>query len=145
MRSFDVDHRVEGLIGERQVLGVALHEIQAGQLCLFWHESRPGIQVHPRLGGRAQGPYEVRGSAAVAATDLQYLFALEIHLGRRAVVELDWKPVELIGPLQRQGHRRILFVAPIHEHQIITADTGDERIVVLRKEFQGWDGYQAAL
>ena len=41
-RGFDVDYRVEGLIGEGQVLGVAAHEIQAGHLVLFSAEVDAG-------------------------------------------------------------------------------------------------------
>jgi hypothetical protein len=44
------------------------------------------VEVQPGVGGRAQRARKVRGSTAVAATDLQYLFAAEICLGRRAVV-----------------------------------------------------------
>jgi hypothetical protein len=32
VRCFDIDHRVEGLVIEREVLGVAVHEIQTGQI-----------------------------------------------------------------------------------------------------------------
>jgi hypothetical protein len=35
VRGFDVDHRVEGLVGEGQILGAALHELQAGQIMSF--------------------------------------------------------------------------------------------------------------
>ena len=35
VRGFDVDHRVEGLIGKGQAFGVALHEIQARQVVPF--------------------------------------------------------------------------------------------------------------
>ena len=32
VRGLDVDHRIEGFVGEGQVLGVAVHELEAGQL-----------------------------------------------------------------------------------------------------------------
>ena len=35
MRGFDIDHLVEGLIEEGQLLGVTLHEIQTRQLVPF--------------------------------------------------------------------------------------------------------------
>ncbi|BBY06274.1 hypothetical protein MNVI_15920 [Mycobacterium noviomagense] len=71
------------------------------------------------------------------AADFQYLFATEIDLGRHAVVELNTEAVGLVGRLQRKGHRRIFLVAKVHEHQIITAEAGDEGILVLRYEFGG--------
>jgi hypothetical protein len=67
------------------------------------------------------GAHEVRGSAAVAATDLEYPFAGEVRLGRRAVVELDAEPVGLVGRRQWQCHRRILFVAVAEEQHFIGA------------------------
>ena len=66
-----------------------------------------------------QGAHEVRGSAAVAATDLQHPFAAEIRLGRRAVVQVDVGSVGLVGRLQRQGHRRILLIGPVDEHKFV--------------------------
>jgi hypothetical protein len=68
-----------------------------------------------------QGAHEVRGSAAVAATDLQHPLAAEIHLGRRTVVELDAEPVGLVGLRQRQGHRWILLIAEVEKHHVIVA------------------------
>jgi hypothetical protein len=35
VRGFDIDHRVEGFVREGQVLSVAVHEIQAGQIVPF--------------------------------------------------------------------------------------------------------------
>jgi hypothetical protein len=35
VRGFDIDHCVEGLIGEGQVLSVALYEVQARQIVPF--------------------------------------------------------------------------------------------------------------
>src|ERR1700742_4133969 len=35
VRGFDIEHRVEGLIGEGQILGIAVHEIQPGQTVPF--------------------------------------------------------------------------------------------------------------
>ncbi|CFR94672.1 Uncharacterised protein [Mycobacterium tuberculosis] len=53
VRGFDIDHRIEGFVGERQVLRVALHELQAGQPVLCPAEVDAGrIQVQPRVGGR---------------------------------------------------------------------------------------------
>ena len=42
IRGFDIDHRIEGLVGEGQILGVALDEIAAGQPVSFWQNA---IQV----------------------------------------------------------------------------------------------------
>jgi predicted lipoprotein len=105
MRGFDIDHRVEGLVDEGQVLGVTLHEIQARQIVPFSAKRNAGwVEVQPRIRGRAQGAHEVRSSAPVAATDLKHLCAVEISLRRRAVVELDVEPVGLVGRHQRQTH-----------------------------------------
>ena len=65
----------------------------------------------------------------MAATDLQYLFADEIHLGRRAVVELDGKPVGLIGGRQRQGHRRFLLISVIEEQHVVSCEQAAEEPV----------------
>ena len=51
----------------------------------------------------------------------KHLFAAEIRLGRRAVVELDAEPVGLVGRRQRQGHRRILLIAQVEEHHVVRA------------------------
>jgi hypothetical protein len=60
VRGFDIDHRVEGLVGERQVLGVALHELQAGQIVPFPAKVDTGrVQVQSGVGGRVQGAHEV--------------------------------------------------------------------------------------
>ena len=69
-----------------------------------------------------QGAHEIRGSAAVAATGFQHPFAAEIHLGRRAVVELDEISVGLVGRRQRHGDRRILLVAVVEEQPVIVAE-----------------------
>lgn len=137
MRGFDIDHRIEGLVGEGQVFGVALHEIQSGQLVLFPAEvDTRRVQVQTRIGGRVQGAHKVRGSAAVPATDLEHLLATKINLGRCAVIELDAKPVGLIGRRQRQGHRRILLVGPVDEQRFIGAhQAGSYGIGIFRYEF----------
>jgi hypothetical protein len=57
----------------------------------------------------------------VAATDLQHPLSGEIHLGGRAVVELDGKPVGLVGGRERHVHCRIFFVAVVEEYDIIGA------------------------
>ena len=134
MRGFDIDHHVEGLIAEGQVLGVALHEIQAGHVVPFSAKVDAGlVQIQPRVGGRAQGTHEVRGSAAVTATDLQHPFAVDIHLSCRAVVELHEVPVGLIGRRQWQAHRRILLVAGVEEQHFISAElAGEDGVPVLR-------------
>jgi hypothetical protein len=49
----------------------------------------------------------------MAGADLQYLFAADIGLGCRAVVELDALPIALRFIAERQIHRRIFFVAPV--------------------------------
>jgi hypothetical protein len=59
-RGFDIDHCLEGFVGEGQVLGVALHELQASQVVPFSAEGDTGrVQVQPRVGGRMQGAHEV--------------------------------------------------------------------------------------
>ena len=48
IRGFDIDHRVKRLVGEGQALGVALHEIQAGQIVPFWQKAIPaGFKSSP--------------------------------------------------------------------------------------------------
>ena len=48
VRSFDIDHGVEGFVGEGQVFGVALHEFQAGQLMPLRQNSMPaGFRSSP--------------------------------------------------------------------------------------------------
>ena len=97
-RGFDIDHRVEGLVGEGQVLSIALHELQASQIVSFSAKVDAGrVPVQSGVGGRVHGAHEVVGSAAVAATDLQHPLAAEIHLGRSAVVQLDTEPVGFVG------------------------------------------------
>src|SRR5271165_7006214 len=66
------------------------------------------VVVQPGVGGRAQRPYQIRGSTAVSGADLQHLFAAEIRLGRRAVVKLDGVPVGLILRGQRLSQRRLI-------------------------------------
>ena len=78
-RGFEIDHRVEGLVGEGQLLCVAVHEVHAGQIVPLSAKGDGGpVQVQPCVGGRVQGAHEVGGSAAVAATDLQHPFAPEV-------------------------------------------------------------------
>ena len=58
---FDVDHRVEGLVVERQVLGVALHEIQAGQIVPLSANATPaGLKSSPvhEAGRKVRTRYE---------------------------------------------------------------------------------------
>jgi hypothetical protein len=46
IRGFDVHHRIKGLVGEGQVLGIALHEIQARQsVPLFAERDARRVQV----------------------------------------------------------------------------------------------------
>ena len=132
VRGFDIEHHVEGFVVEGQVLGIASYEIQTGQIVSFLAKLDTGlVQVQPRVGGRLQGAHEVRGSAAVAATDLQHPFAAQIRLGRRAVVQVDVGSVGLVGRLQRQGHRRILFIGPVDEHNFVgTEPTCHQRVPV---------------
>ena len=131
-RGFDIDHGVEGLIWEGQALGVALHEVQAGQVVPLSAEfDADRVQIQRRVGGRAQGPHQVRSAAAVAATDLQYLFADEIHLRRRAMVELDGKPVRLIGRRQRQRQRRILLISVVEEQHVVSCEQAAEQPVTV--------------
>ena len=55
VRGLDVEHRVEGLIGERQALGVAVHEIQSRQVVpVFGEFDAVGVEVQPGVGGRVQ-------------------------------------------------------------------------------------------
>src|ERR1700752_3230690 len=90
---FDIDHRVVGLTWEGKALGIALHEVQAAQVVSLSAEPYgDGVQIQRRVRGWVQRPHHIRSAAAMSATDLQYVFADEIHLGRRAVVELDGKP-----------------------------------------------------
>jgi hypothetical protein len=58
----------------------------------------------------------------MSATDFQHPLAAEIDLGRRTVIKVDDVPVGVVGRLQRQGRRRIFFVAPADEYQIITTE-----------------------
>ena len=123
MRGFDIDHCVEGFVDEGQILRVALHEVQPGQIVPFSAERNPGrVEVQPRIRDRAQGAHEVRSAAPVAATDLKDLCAREIRLGRRGVVELDVVPVGLVGRHERQTHRRILLIAQIEKQDIIRVE-----------------------
>ena len=74
VRGLDVEHRVEGLIGERQVLGVAVHEIQARQVVPAFGEcDTVRVEVQSGVGGRVQRLHQVRTAAAVAAAGLQHL------------------------------------------------------------------------
>ena len=137
VRGFDVDHRVEAVLGERQILGIALHERQLGQIVAPLAEGNPrGIQVKSRIRGGAKGTRDVRGRAAVAATDLQHPLALEIHLRRDAVIELDAEPIDLVGCRKGQAHRRVLLVAPIEEEHFVVAEpAGDQAISVFPDKF----------
>ena len=63
----------------------------------------------------------------MAAADLQYLFAVEIRLGRHAVVELDTEPVGLIGRRQRQGHRRVLLVAEVETREVFRIEPAGQK------------------
>ena len=55
---------------------------------------------------------QIRGPAAMAATDLKHPLAAEtICLSRRAVVELDRESLWLVGVRQWHCHRRIFLVA----------------------------------
>ena len=81
--------------------------------------------------------HQIRGSTALAATDLEHPFTAETRrLGRRAVVQIDVRSPGLVGCLKRQGHRRILFVGPVHERwRIIAHQTGSKRVPVFVREF----------
>ena len=96
VRGLDVEHRVEGLIGERQVLGVAVHEIQPGRLCRLANAMPSGLKSNPVYEAGCSVLIEVRAAAAVTAAGLQHFFTAEIGLGRRAVIELNAVPVGLI-------------------------------------------------
>jgi hypothetical protein len=74
-----------------------------------------------------QRAHEVRGSAAVAAADLQYLFAVEIRLDRHEMVELDAGRVRLIGRRQRKTRRRILLVAVVETSEVFRIESAGER------------------
>jgi len=51
VRGFDIDDRVERLVREGQVVGIALHEIQAVQVVCLTAEIDPGlVQIHTRVG-----------------------------------------------------------------------------------------------
>src|SRR6185503_421752 len=81
---------------------------------------------------RPQCAHKVGGSAAVAAADLQYLFAAEIRLRCRAVVELDAEPAALIGRRQRQCHWRILLIAVVEKNDVLRIPpAGEERVPVV--------------
>lgn len=74
---------------------------------------------------------EVRGSAAVSATDLQHLLAAQIDLGRGAVVQVDVGSVGLVGCLQWQVHRRIFLIGPVDEHDfVVTESARHQRVPV---------------
>ena len=50
MRGFDIEHRVEGFIGEGQVFGVAVNEIKARELVSFLAEGDAvSVEVQPRV------------------------------------------------------------------------------------------------
>lgn len=135
IRGLYVDHRVQGLVCEGQVFGVALHKVQAGQMMPCSAKGDGGrIQVQPRVGGGVQGAHQVGGSAAVTATDLQDALAAEVHLGRRAMVELDTGPIGFVGRRQRQRHRRLFLVTVIEEYDVLGAQpAGGQGVEVLLK------------
>src|SRR5271166_1529006 len=90
------------------------------------------VVVQPGVGGRAQRPYQIRGSTAVSGADLQHLFAAEIRLGRRAVVKLDAVPVGLILRGQRQSQRRIFLIAPVEKGDVfVFPPAADQGVPVL--------------
>lgn len=63
VRGFDVDDGIESLVGEGQVLRVALHEIQARQLVLLLAQLDAGrVQVESRVGRRTEVADDVRRS-----------------------------------------------------------------------------------
>ena len=65
---------------------------------------------------------KVGGAAAVAAADLEHVFAAQIRLSGGAVIELNKEPVRFVGLRQRQCHRRILLVAIVEEQPVIIAE-----------------------
>ena len=122
VRGLDVDHRVEGFVRERQVLGVTVHEVQARHLVPLLAEFDSGrVEVQTGVGGRLQRAGQVRGAAAMAGAALQHLLAGEVDavLGRGLVVELDAVPVRLVGRVERQTQWRVLLVAPVQELNIV--------------------------
>jgi NAD(P)-dependent dehydrogenase (short-subunit alcohol dehydrogenase family) len=60
VRGFDIDHRIEGLVGEGQVLGAALHEIEVRQVVPLLAEGDAGcVEVQPRVGAGVHRSHEV--------------------------------------------------------------------------------------
>src|SRR3954447_4274984 len=146
VRGLDVDHRIKGFVREGQVLGVALHEIQAGQLVPLPAEVNGGrVEVQPRVGGGMHRPYKVGGSAPMATADFQHFLAAEIDLACGLVVELNAAPVGLVGLVERQTHRRVFLVAPVQEDDVLLPDepTGHQGIPVLEDLLVGRGGPDA--
>jgi hypothetical protein len=69
----------------------------------------------------------------MTTTDFQHVFAAEINLGRRLVVELNAEPVRLVRLVERWADRRVLLVAPVQENNIVILPepTGHQGIPVL--------------
>jgi hypothetical protein len=137
VRGFDIEYRVEGLVGEGQAFGVAVHEVQPRQIMpLSAKSDAVCVVVQPSVGSRTQRAHTVRGSTAVAAADLENLFATEIRLGRREVVELNPEPVGFIGRRKRQAHRRILLIAVVEKNDVLRIEpTSQKGIPVLAHHF----------
>jgi hypothetical protein len=95
------------------------------------------IQVQAGIGGWVHGPRQIRRAAAVAAADLQHFSAGEIHLGCRAVIELDGKPIGLIGRCQLQGHRRVFFISVVEEQHIVSSEqSAEDSVTVFEAQIQ---------
>ena len=58
----------------------------------------------------------------MAAAALQYALSAQVHLGRRAVIELDEVPVWFVGRVERNTHRWVFFVSIVEEQPVIAAE-----------------------
>jgi hypothetical protein len=58
----------------------------------------------------------------VSATNLEHLLAVEIHLARRGVIQLDTASIAFVGRLQRHAHRRVLFIGEVEEQFILVGE-----------------------
>ena len=128
--SFDIHDCVKRIVRERQVFGIAVHEIQAGQLVVLAAVGDAvRVVVQSGVFGGLERADDVRCAAAMTATALQYLFAREVDLAGDLVVQVDRVPVGCVVLVQRKVQWRVTFIPVVEEGDVLGVEPpGQERV-----------------
>jgi hypothetical protein len=126
--SFDVDDRVERSVGEGELLGVSLEELEAVDAIVLLAEVDAGrVEVKASVLGGAEVASDPGGAPAVPTADFQHLLALKVHLRSHVMIKLDAGAIVFVTGLQFQADWRLGFKGIVEEKDTFSTKSARQK------------------